>query len=60
MRLAELAVKDGQYVAEIWKPAASGGLVDRQEAEVHGGSAALNLPSFVDDLVVHLYRPRGG
>ena len=34
MSLAGLGLEDGRYVAEIWKPVASGGLVERRESKL--------------------------
>ncbi len=56
--LADLVLQNGQYVADIWKPAGSFGRVDRQTVTVLAGSTTLSLPAFTDDLVVHLHREK--
>ena len=55
MRLTDIALTDGSYRIDIWKPEASGGLVITDECLVKDGSVSIRLPSFTDDLAVHLY-----
>ena len=60
MSLTNLALKDGSYIVDIWKPYASGGLVKTTQSNVKNGSVSIRLPSFTDDLAVHLYRAAPG
>ncbi|GJM29027.1 MAG: hypothetical protein DHS20C17_16620 [Cyclobacteriaceae bacterium] len=55
MDLSELALKDGVYTVEIWKPIATGGKTKVLDQEVRNGALTLNLPHFTDDLAVHIY-----
>jgi hypothetical protein len=54
--LTDLALADGTYAVRIWRPAAPEGLVATQTARVRGGSVAVRLPAFTDDLAVHFVR----
>jgi len=56
MSLTGLALIDGVFTVDIWKPDASGGLVKTVESVVKDGSVSIRLPSFTDDLAVHIYR----
>lgn len=53
--LTGLALTDGIYAVDIWKPAASGGLVSTKTSTVQDGSLTIGLPPFTDDLAIHLY-----
>ena len=60
LSLTGLALADGTYTVSIWKPVASGGLVQTLTETVQGGSITVSLPSFTDDLVVHLVKESTG
>lgn len=55
LELMGLSLRDGSYTADIWKPAAPGGLVETVTCTVSRGSTMIFLPAFTDDLAVHLY-----
>ena len=57
MALTGLALTNGTYAVHIWKPVASGGLVSTNTGIVREGTITIRLPSFTDDLAVHLYQP---
>jgi len=54
LQLVRLGLADGEYDVEIWKPSAMGGVMKRTSCNVEDGSALIELPAFVDDLVVHI------
>ena len=56
LSLTDIALLDGSYRVDIWNPDASVGLVKTVESTVKDGSVSINLPSFTDDLAVHVYR----
>lgn len=55
LELADLLLGDGSYTADIWKPAAPGGIVETVACAVSRGSTVVPLPAFTDDLAVHLH-----
>jgi hypothetical protein len=55
LSLTGLALADGVYTVDIWDPAASGGLMRTRNENVRVGSVTIPLPTFADDLAVHLY-----
>ncbi len=56
MTLTGLALTDGAYAVDIWMPHASGGLLRTDTSVVRNGAVTIRLPSFTDDLAVHLYQ----
>jgi hypothetical protein len=54
MSLEDTALQDGEYVAKIFKP--SLGPVNEQTVRASGREVEIPLPSFVDDIAVHLYK----
>ena len=55
--LENLILKGGVYKLEIWKPTAPGGVIWEDSCEIAKGRATIGLPVFVDDLVVHIFKP---
>ncbi|MHC4628778.1 MAG: hypothetical protein ACYTDV_17510, partial [Planctomycetota bacterium] len=53
--LDNLALKEGTYKVEIWRPAAPGGIIEMDSCEIAEGQAAIRLPEFIDDLAVHIF-----
>ena len=53
--LGNLALKDSTYTIEIWKPFAPGGVIKKNSCKIQNGKTAIELPNFVDDLVIHLF-----
>ncbi len=56
MKLSDLSLADGKYVMEIWKPIAGEGLIKTGTVKVKNGAATVKLPSFTDDIAVHIYK----
>lgn len=54
IQIGELALRDGTYHLEIWKPAAPGGVMKRRDQVVQNGMFSTRLPRFVDDSLLHL------
>jgi hypothetical protein len=52
--LDNVALEDGTYKIEIWKPSAPGGIVKTNSCKVVKGQTTIRLPGFVDDMVVHV------
>jgi hypothetical protein len=55
-KLENLALEDAVYKVEVWKTAAPGGIIREYSCEVAKGKATIQLPVFVDDLVVHIIK----
>lgn len=53
--LTKLSLRDGDYIADKWDPDGAGGLLKTEHVQVRNGTLTLPLPSFVDDLAVHIY-----
>ena len=53
--LGNLALKDSTYTIEIWKPSAPGGVIKKNSCESLNGKVTIELPHFVDDLIIHLF-----
>jgi hypothetical protein len=53
--ISGLALRDGHFAADVWKPAAPEGLIETHTVEVREGSLRLDLPAFTDDLAAHIY-----
>jgi len=54
LKLQDLSVADGTYTAEIIKP--DSGILATDNVIVRGGTLSVKLPTFVDDIAVHIYR----
>ncbi|MGB7085866.1 MAG: hypothetical protein WBD47_09955 [Phormidesmis sp.] len=54
LQLKELALQNGAYTAEIISP--EQGSVSTMSVTVNRRQASLDLPAFVDDLAIHLFR----
>ena len=52
--LSDLKLSDGNYKVEIWQLAAPGGIVSSLELEFTKGKADLSLPTFTDDMAIHI------
>jgi hypothetical protein len=52
--LEYLALKDGLYKVETWKLSAPGGIIKNDSCKIVNGKVTIELPVFIDDLVVHL------
>jgi len=57
-RLEDLILKGERYKVEFWKPAAPGGIFKKDSCRIADGKATVELPNFVDDLVVHIFDRR--
>jgi len=53
-KLENLGLRDRDYKVEIWKPSAPGGLIKNDSRKIVNGKATIELPDFVDDLVVYI------
>ncbi len=51
--LRSLALADGSYTVDIWKPAS--GKVSTTSASVSGGATQIALSSFTDDIAAHIH-----
>jgi hypothetical protein len=56
LHLTDLGLSDGRYSIEIWKPSAPGGRIHCFNAEFQEGESVINIPGFVDDLVVYIFK----
>ena len=56
LRLEGLALDDGSYEIEVWRPAAPGGTVGKTVSAAAGGALEVGAPAFVDDLALHIGR----
>lgn len=56
LRVINLALEDGNYAVEFWKPGAPGGIIKTISKSVKDGSLDIDrLPVFTDDLAVHIF-----
>ena len=56
--LEDLILKGGRYKVEFWRLAAPGGIFKKDSCGIADGKATIELPDFVDDLVVHIFDRR--
>jgi len=54
LKLRDLSVADGTYTAEIIKP--DRGILATRTVTVKGDALSVELPAFVDDIAVHVYK----
>jgi hypothetical protein len=57
-RLEDLILKHGIYKVEIWNPSAPGGIIKNDSCKATNGKVTIELPDFVDDLVIHIFDQR--
>jgi hypothetical protein len=53
-KLENLVLKDGVYKVEIWNLSAPGGIIKNDSCKTVNGKVTIELPDFVDDLVVYI------
>ena len=56
LHLKDLRLHDGDFDVEMWKPAAPGGIRETGSCATANGRVRMQIPGFVDDLVVHILR----
>jgi hypothetical protein len=55
LRVAGLALQDGDYTLDIIDPETGSNMKESVENKISGGRFSLPLPAFVDDLAVHIH-----
>jgi hypothetical protein len=55
LNLSDLCLLNGNYTVEFWKPSAPGGIVERKEIKSFEGAFKIQVPDFVDDIVLHIF-----
>lgn len=54
VRLENLLLNDDGCKVEVWKPTAPGGIIRQDSCRSVNGKVTIELPGFVDDLVLHI------
>ena len=54
LKVADLALNNGTYEVAIWRPIAPGGRIETIIRDISGGRISIDLPSFEDDLMLHI------
>ncbi len=53
LRVTDLELENGSYDLELFAPSA--GSIQTQPIEIRNGELWIDLPTFTDDIVVHIY-----
>jgi hypothetical protein len=57
LKVINLALKNGTYMVEIWKPAAPGGIIKTIQTTIEEGILDIGkLPQFTDDIAIHVIK----
>ena len=55
VRLRDLALAEGRYTMDLIKP--DSGILSTKEISISDDSLVVDLPEFIDDIIIHLYEP---